>query len=502
VCVSSRCQADMQDDLESSGPEVARALKAAYEDRDLYKSTGDKNGEASALYQAADLHAASGDYEDAIVMGMAAEALFRDVGNDEERAAVLRTVTQFHLGNGESKSALEVAEDALVLSKAVGNVEGEAEMLLMIARVNMELLEGSFKDSSLAESPIPMKVMAVVRKAADVARILEDKKMESDALCILSQASMAAREYQSAGTAASQAAAIYRDDGEYYDEAHAWLMAANAYIAAQNTDQAWEVASMALLLFREIEDEEGQALSEKAIDEIDAIKPIESVTDTKKAPKLAKAETPTAAEAEAETAEKPVASQASEKPAAVPKPPAPKRPIVRSIMQMMEDKMRWAVEDFNSCDDTPLMTTSFNWLPKAPVQNDLAVSVPMPEVWELQAWSEQHAPEARKKAAVVPGAAAVAGPLALTSQQSKEVEQQAASAALNGRVRTIVEDLVGMDDIAGDNPLMTVGLTSQSAVILREALSKEFPGPSLPFTMMFDYPSINGLTDFLSTRIK
>merc|ERR1712217_77379 len=80
--------------------------------------------------------------------------------------------------------------------------------------------------------------------------------------------------------------------------------------------------------------------------------------------------------------------------------------------------------------------------------------------------------------------------------------EAALSLQLKEKVRATVLDLVGMDDVADDTPLMNTGLTSQAAVLLRNALSKEFPGPSLPFTMMFDYPSISALSDFLVVRTK
>mmetsp|Transcript_27067 Transcript_27067/g.57454 ORF Transcript_27067/g.57454 Transcript_27067/m.57454 type:complete len:638 (-) Transcript_27067:8-1921(-) len=72
---------------------------------------------------------------------------------------------------------------------------------------------------------------------------------------------------------------------------------------------------------------------------------------------------------------------------------------------------------------------------------------------------------------------------------------------LNRKVKSIVVDIIGMDDLTDDTPLMMAGLTSQAAVLLRNALGKELgAGSNLPFTMMFDYPSISALTDYLANR--
>uniref|UniRef100_A0A7S2DHG0 Carrier domain-containing protein n=1 Tax=Alexandrium andersonii TaxID=327968 RepID=A0A7S2DHG0_9DINO len=72
--------------------------------------------------------------------------------------------------------------------------------------------------------------------------------------------------------------------------------------------------------------------------------------------------------------------------------------------------------------------------------------------------------------------------------------------ALRAKIRDTVVDIAGLEEIVDDSPLMNIGLTSQSGVLLRNSLSKQFPGPSLPFTMMFDFPSINALTDYFSGR--
>jgi len=84
--------------------------------------------------------------------------------------------------------------------------------------------------------------------------------------------------------------------------------------------------------------------------------------------------------------------------------------------------------------------------------------------------------------------------------QAVQGRQGPSPEALRLQVRAVVADIVGMDDLVDDTPLMQSGLTSQSAVLLRNSLSKTLPGASLPFTMMFDYPSIAALTDFFMER--
>merc|ERR1712151_1391534 len=53
------------------------------------------------------------------------------------------------------------------------------------------------------------------------------------------------------------------------------------------------------------------------------------------------------------------------------------------------------------------------------------------------------------------------------------------------------------DDLEADTPLMEAGLTSNSAVLLRDELSKDIPGVNLPPTLIFDYPSITAMAEFI-----
>mmetsp|Transcript_75247 Transcript_75247/g.92440 ORF Transcript_75247/g.92440 Transcript_75247/m.92440 type:complete len:244 (+) Transcript_75247:3-734(+) len=65
------------------------------------------------------------------------------------------------------------------------------------------------------------------------------------------------------------------------------------------------------------------------------------------------------------------------------------------------------------------------------------------------------------------------------------------------RVEEIVRFTADLDDepIELDQPLMQVGVTSRTAVGLRNMLSEELPGVDLPFTLIFDYPSVASISD-------
>jgi len=71
--------------------------------------------------------------------------------------------------------------------------------------------------------------------------------------------------------------------------------------------------------------------------------------------------------------------------------------------------------------------------------------------------------------------------------------------AVQSKVLEVVKQLLGDDDEAFemDVPLMEAGMTSNNAVLLRDILSKELPGVNLPPTLIFDYPSVGSITEYI-----
>merc|ERR1719361_884408 len=71
-------------------------------------------------------------------------------------------------------------------------------------------------------------------------------------------------------------------------------------------------------------------------------------------------------------------------------------------------------------------------------------------------------------------------------------------AQLKGQILEVTKGLIGYDeDIDYDNPLMESGLTSNTAVLLRDALTQQLPGINLPVTLVFDYPSIEMMSELI-----
>mmetsp|Transcript_98177 Transcript_98177/g.249105 ORF Transcript_98177/g.249105 Transcript_98177/m.249105 type:complete len:571 (-) Transcript_98177:38-1750(-) len=70
------------------------------------------------------------------------------------------------------------------------------------------------------------------------------------------------------------------------------------------------------------------------------------------------------------------------------------------------------------------------------------------------------------------------------------------------KVTQSVYTIVGGGEVVeADLPLMEAGITSNSAVLLRDELIREIPGISLPPTLIFDYPSIGEIAGYIAHQL-
>eukprot|EP00811_Abedinium_folium_P002537 NODE_1232_length_2553_cov_3.267519.p1 GENE.NODE_1232_length_2553_cov_3.267519~~NODE_1232_length_2553_cov_3.267519.p1 ORF type:complete len:633 (-),score=207.59 NODE_1232_length_2553_cov_3.267519:189-2087(-) len=72
------------------------------------------------------------------------------------------------------------------------------------------------------------------------------------------------------------------------------------------------------------------------------------------------------------------------------------------------------------------------------------------------------------------------------------------------KVMEIVKNTLGEagDEVESDVPLMEAGITSSSAMVLRDALVADLPGFKIGATLVFDYPSVNDIAAYLETQLK
>jgi len=66
-------------------------------------------------------------------------------------------------------------------------------------------------------------------------------------------------------------------------------------------------------------------------------------------------------------------------------------------------------------------------------------------------------------------------------------------------LRNLSKNVVG-DDIDMDSPLMEAGMDSLSSVEFRNQVRNLVPGINLPASMVFDYPNLKSMTDFIHSK--
>jgi len=70
------------------------------------------------------------------------------------------------------------------------------------------------------------------------------------------------------------------------------------------------------------------------------------------------------------------------------------------------------------------------------------------------------------------------------------------------KVKEVALAIIGEgDELDVDTPLMEAGLTSSTAVVLKDEVSEEIPGISLPPTLIFDYPSVSAIAEFVMEKL-
>merc|ERR1711862_518447 len=71
--------------------------------------------------------------------------------------------------------------------------------------------------------------------------------------------------------------------------------------------------------------------------------------------------------------------------------------------------------------------------------------------------------------------------------------------AVKAKVLEMALRITGAEDgeIEADTPLMEAGLTSNSAILMRDELTQELPGINLPVTLVFDYPSVASMVELI-----
>jgi len=418
--------------------DLEKALDTSERLRALAEGEGEQKKEATAKLMACNIYYMQEEFEKAVSVAREAQAILHDIGAVKEEADSLRIIGEVHTASRNHEGALRAAEKARQLSQEAKDEDGEAAMLFAIAEVRLLLLTGD--DVAQARiSPNFSADVEIAKEAADeavnFARMLGMERLTACALCTTAQVFLSDMKTDSALDAAYEAMSIFRELEDEGKMASVMCVVADVENAAGNKNRAFSTVNKALQIFRKVKDPQGEYV---------AMGVLEHITGPPQQQALMEFD---------EVAYDDYGGQDQYQ------------------EQQWSDEEWWQWEQYQQ-----YMNQQGQGQAPPPPQQDQGGAPPMPDAL------------ATKKTA-------------RTYDVNNRLDPNKLDFnSVQARLREVVLAVADVDedeDLEMDQPLMQVGITSKSAVTLRNALSDELPGVNFPFTLVFDYPSVNAMTDLI-----
>lgn len=506
--------------------ESARAVQLAKNGFDRFRDLGDRQGQATALHALVLAHQARGEKAQALQTAEEAADIYKEIGEKGGETSMLQIVSQLHLELARPDKAFQVAQE--------------------VASMDISLHETAVAQETVYEAFLQQgdqeEAMRVAQELVTLCNDKHDGKREAIARLMVANIHYNMKDFTQCILVAREAQVLLHDLSAFIDEAAAVRMVAEAYLANGELPQAVKAAerSLRLLKGKRKEAEEIQSMLVLASvklqvlvqdkvraqrgtptfnvaleDALDAAEQAVHLAREKRMAQLGQAlltlgqaqlaglrideALKTAAEAieiaEAAGAEREKANvMCLEADIHFTNGNANKALVLvnkaLAIFQEYRDSRgEWIamniLEQITGPPEDPAALQQGDWTE---------------EQWaQWNAWQQQQGqqggsqvPQAIQRATEEPRARR------RTDPGEKLELAHVSTDTVRKRVEEIVRFTADLDDnepIELDQPLMQVGVTSRTAVGLRNMLSEELPGVDLPFTLIFDYPSVASISD-------
>lgn len=476
-----------------------QAIKNAAQAADVYKEIGEKAGETSMLQVLSQMHLEEKEPEKAFQLAQEVTELNISL---HETAIAQETLFEAYLQQGDTQQALKTAEDLVALCSDKQDSKREAIARLMIANVH-------YTEQNFAQAA------QVAREAQVLLHDLQAWSDEASALRVVAEACLANQQFPEALKASERSLKLLRGHNKNSEECSSLLVIAqirltmlsqermqrhrgSSTFAAALTD-GMEAADAAVAFARKtkLRAQEGQALiiagqmQHSALQTVEALKTADEAVDIF----IELGDQRQKANAMCLQADAHLANGNANK-ALV---------LVNKALAIFQDhgdrRGEWVAMNILEQITGPQEV-------EQPISQDQWTAEQWAQWEEWQKQQQQHAKGA--------GKGSESGPPA---QLQKAQEHQRQSRAVTGeklnmnnlsvdtvrsRLNEIVKATVGLEDDEEfdlDQPLMQVGITSRSAVELRNTVTEELPGVDLPFTLIFDYPSVASISDMILDQL-
>lgn len=462
------------------------ALSASERALQIVQDLGDKKLECKQLTSMANLQFSLGELDKALVLGEDALALVKDLGTTEDKISVMQTLSNVHLQRQDYQMASAVVSEMQKHFQVSGDGAGDASALMTLCAIAyaQKDFERALKAAQTAQG--------IFQEAAD-------SKKEGEALRWICECYMKKEEYKSAVRTAEAARTHFRESGDQTSEAVVLYVLAQSAVslsvqegarvensrASRSSKDALakgsKAAAAAVKLCREVPGvEQLLACSLCTLSQASMLndKPDDALQAGDEAIVLFRNKGDTFSEASALL----LSADA-----------------LRAKRDYQESKAA-AQEAYNLFEEVgdskgkDIAQELLDWLQQytMPQPNAQMMQMMQQQMGQMQQvnFSDQGGmPEAAVSVARVERERGAA----LDTSSGLDMEM------VKNKVLEIALRITGAEDgeIEVDTPLMEAGLTSNSAILLRDELSQEIPGVSLPVTLVFDYPSIGAMTELI-----
>lgn len=469
-----------------------------------YRDAGIVSKECEILCTASEMRLRRGEFSKAADDSLRALELVRASKDWIAMASALRCYVNAKIEMGESKDAVNVAIDAREVFDKAGATKAEASACLALCQAHRA--NKKFDRAATA-----------AKAAQEIAYQAEDEKGEAHALSIMADVYMQDEKFDKAVRAAEQARRLWKGLENQNQEANVLNVIAQGQVNMQHKkesggaagklggkegwDKALKASTEALNCSREVPDEEhGKLYTATALCTLAEVH-------------LAKVSADEAMDAANEAVALFMESD-DELSAAHAWVLCAQADMLKEDWNQARDDVAEGLEIFKNAGDARgeqfAQTVSDLIEKSAPAQQSASMDPQMMAMMMAQmqggggggaAWK---APPSAQKA---PAAAAAAPPdaggghVAKTGVAGKlDLSSGVNAETVIKTIRDVATGIIGDDDgeeIEADTPLMQAGLTSNTAVLLRDEMNSVLPGINLPPTLIFDYPSIAAMADFI-----
>jgi len=515
--------------------EAQTAVQLAQEGVERFRGNGDRFGEAASLHSLVLSYKALGDRQEAMKHAASAADIYKEIGEKSGETSMLQVLSQMHLEEKEPEKALQVVQE--------------------VTELNMGLRENAIAQETLYEAYMQQgELSQALQTAEELVTLCSDKqdgKREAIARLMIANVHYTQQDFTQALLVAREAQVLLHDLGAWADEASALRIVAEAYLANNQIPEALKAGERSLRLLRGKNQSSDECSSLLVVAQIrlsmlsqDRMQMqrgssvfAAALTDSMQAADDAVAFARKARLRPQEGQALIIAGQMQHSSLQTDASLKTAEEAMDIFLELGDQKQKANVMCLQA--DAHLTNGNAN---KALVIVNKALAIfqehgdrrgewvamnileqitgPQEEVqptggqdqWTPDQWAQWEEWQKQQQLAQGAGKGGQSKP---PSQLQKAQETQRQSRAVTGdklnlnnlnvdsvrnRLNEIVKATVGLDDNEEfdlDTPLMQVGITSRSAVELRNTLSAEVPGVDLPFTLIFDFPSVASISDMV-----